>query len=280
MKVGIVILNYNDLENTKDIIERIKNYQNINYIVVVDNASKDNSYEALKKYNSQSIKVLQSRENKGYGAGNNIGLRYLEENNLVDIAIISNPDVLVKEKVIDEIIKDFSNTKISFLAPIIKERGHEIKGYKLPNYLSEFLSNINYFNRYSKKFITYPDNYYQNKLTKVEVLHGCFFACRLKDFQKINYFDEKTFLYYEENILGKKAKKANLELYVDKDISVEHNLSVSVDKSLNKIKKYKILKNSQLYYEKEYNHLNIILLLGLRLMYYISLGILYLTWWI
>ena len=98
---------------------------------------------------------------------------------------------------------------------------------------------------------------------------------RLKAFKKINYFDENTFLYYEENILGKKLKDNNMYCYIDNDVKVIHNLSVSVDKTYNSIKKYKILKNSQKYYEKNYNNLNIFGIILLRIFYYISLSISY-----
>lgn len=44
-KVGIVILNYNDYQTTKDMIDNIKDYDSIDHIVIVDNKSTDNSYE-------------------------------------------------------------------------------------------------------------------------------------------------------------------------------------------------------------------------------------------
>ena len=38
---------------------------------------------------------------------------------------------------------------------------------------------------------------------------------RKKDFEKIDYFDDGTFLYYEENIIGKKLKDINKDTYID-----------------------------------------------------------------
>ncbi len=70
--------------------------------------------------------------------------------------------------------------------------------------------------------------------------------------EEINYFDENTFLYYEENILAKRVKMTNYKTVIDNRISIIHNHSVSVDKSFKKVGKYKILKESQKYYVKEY----------------------------
>jgi len=281
MKTGIIILNYNDAENTIKMLEQIKNYKCLNKIVIVDNHSTDNSIELLTPHTSKKIVLLTAKKNKGYASGNNIGLKYLEKETDCELAIISNPDIHVEESVITELINDMKkNSDISFLGPKILERGRISKGWKLPTFLSEFVSNLNYFNRYSHKMLRYKEEYYQEKLTQVDVIHGCFFLARLKDFKKIHYFDENTFLYYEENIIGHKSKQNNLKVYIDTTVSVLHDLSVSVDKSLKKISKYKAVKKSMFYYEKEYVHRNIIGYGILKLSYYLCLGISYLTFWI
>ncbi len=74
MNVGIVILNYNDSETTVKLLDMIKEYKILESIVVVDNNSTDNSYEVLKKFENNKIKVIKSKINKGYGYGNNIRL--------------------------------------------------------------------------------------------------------------------------------------------------------------------------------------------------------------
>lgn len=281
MKTGIVILNYNDYENTIKMIEKIKDFTNLSKIVVVDNGSSDDSVEHLKPFESNKIIILEAKDNKGYANGNNIGLKYLENNTHCEYVIISNPDVIVEESVITELEKDMINhPEISFLGPKILEQGKIYKGWKLPTYGSELLSNINYFSRYSRKLLRYPESYYLEHLNVVDVIHGCFFMARLADFKKIHYFDSNTFLYYEENIIGHKCLEKGLQTDVDVSLSVIHELSKSVDKSIHKIKKYVLLKKSMFYYEKEYNHLNIIGYLLLKITYYISLVITCLTFWI
>ena len=98
--------------------------------------------------------------------------------------------------------------------------------------------------------------------------------------KKIKYFDEGTFLYYEENILAKKAKDKGLKSYVDTKLSINHKQSLSVNKSLKKIGKYKNLKKSMFYYEKNYNHIGFLKLFILKLFYHISVFFAYLTFWI
>lgn len=279
MKTGIVILNYNDYETTKEMITNIKNYKSLDHIIIVDNNSDDGSYEKLKKYENKKIKVIQAKENKGYAYGNNYGIKYLVDNFDIDNIIISNPDIIVEEEVVEKLISDLKeNKQISLIAPVIKQLNEELRGWKLPTFLDDFLSNINYVQRFSKKRMLYKDEYYKDELSKVDVVSGCFFMIRKKDFTEIDYFDEGTFLYYEENIIGSKLKQLNKESYIDNSVSVIHNLSISVDKSINKLKKYKILKNSQRYYEKKYNKLNIFGLVILKIGYYVSYFVAYIMY--
>ena len=279
MKTGIIILNYNDYENTLKIIDMIKDYKCLKKIIIVDNASTDDSFNHLKPLENNKITIIKNKKNLGYAYGNNLGLKYLYEHGF-DYAIISNPDIIVEESVMEELISRMKNSKVSFLGPKILEHGNIIKGWKTPSYLYELLSTMNYFHKYAKKLITYKDSYYKDGLNEVDVIHGCFFIGRLKDFKKINYFDTNTFLYYEENILSYKAKKNNLGIYVDTSISVIHNLSLSVDKSLNKLKKYKILKDSMFYYETRYRKINIFKYILLRIVYYISYMVSFVTFWV
>ena len=70
----IVILNYNDYENCKEILQRIENYKVLSHIVVVDYFSTDNSYSKLKEFENEKISVIKADKNGGYAYGNNFGV--------------------------------------------------------------------------------------------------------------------------------------------------------------------------------------------------------------
>ena len=65
---------------------------------------------------------------------------------------------------------------------------------------------------------------------------------------------KNTFLYYEENILATKLKRKGYQVAICNQVTIIHDHSVSIDKSVSYIHKFKQLKKSQLYFEKEYNH--------------------------
>lgn len=264
MKNGIVILNYNDSENTSLIIEDIKNYKILDRIIIVDNKSTDDSVKKLKKYENKKIKLIEAKENKGYAAGNNLGIKYLVEEN-IDNIIISNPDIIVTEEAIKTLVNDLEKEDIDCIAPRIKEPIGISRGWKLPSFFSELISNTPFFRYFEQSILKYKEEDYQTDLTKVDVVKGCFFIIKKEAIEDIHYLDENTFLYYEEIIMAHKLKKKSYRTMVDNRVEVIHALSQSVDKSVKRIRKFKLLKQSQYYYEKYVNHMNVFKLTILRI---------------
>ena len=95
-----------------------------------------------------------------------------------------------------------------------------------------------------KKHVFYSEEHYNDRISYVEVVSGCFFLMRSKVLEDINFLDENVFLYYEENILAKKIHNIGKKIMVCNDIKVKHNHSVSIDKNIKKINKLKLQKQS------------------------------------
>lgn len=243
-------------------------------IVVVDNKSTDNSMEVLSKYENEKIKLIQTKENKGYSYGNNIGCKYLLENK-IDYIIISNPDIVFKENDVLNLCKYLENDNIAIASPVVNEHGVLNRGWKFQSVFIDAMSNINYIGRSFKKKLLYNNEYYKNDITKVDVVSGCFFIIKADILKNIGYLDENVFLYYEESILAKKIEKIGKDIVVCNNIEIIHNHSVSVNKSIKKINKFKILAKSQRYYHKHYNNAGILKMAGLYISYYITLMISY-----
>lgn len=255
MKTGIIIVNYNDFTSTEKLINNIKDYRVIDKIVVVDNHSSDDSPQKLKKLKLPKLKVIINEENKGYSYAINTGAKYLIDEYKECNIIISNADVIIeKEEDIETLIKLLHRKNVGIVAPTILERGTKNRGWKNPTPKQEIILNLAYIHRFfRKKYLYYDDDYYQGDFSIVDVLSGCFFLIQSKTLQAVNYLDDHVFLYYEENILAKKLqvkKKINL---ISNKVTIIHNHSVTIDKSLKRIKKYKAQKKSQYYFEVEYN---------------------------
>lgn len=257
MKAAFLIINYNDYQTTLKLINNIKNYECIDKILVVDNNSTDNSYNEIQKVCNKKIEIIKNIANKGYGSGINFGTKYL--NNLYKkcYIIVSNPDIEIEsEKDIIKLLETFDEDT-AVVSPIIKEHEGLNRGWKIPSPCQDALLNLIYIHKFLRpKLLFYPEKKYKKEIINVEAVSGCFFIINSEILNEINYFDENIFLYYEENTLATKLKKINKLTKINTKVQVFHNHSVTIDKSINKIRKYKELKKSQMYFQKNYNNAN------------------------
>ncbi len=257
-KIGMIIINYNDSKTTKKLLENVKDYNVINKIVIVDNKSTDNSVKELEKYKSSKVTILVNEENNGYASAINLGSKYLIDLYKECYIIVSNSDIVIhKESDIKKLINHFAMKDIAIVAPTINEHGKIKRCWKLCSANSTILVNIPLINRlYKKNILEYKEDYFNKNYSIVDVIHGSFFIIDSKILKKVNYFDEKTFLYYEENIMARKLQVINKKSLVDNTVIVDHEHSVSINKKYSELNKYKILKQSQEYYMQEYNNAN------------------------
>ena len=257
MKTAFLIVNYNDYETTLKLINNIKNYSCLDKILIVDNCSTDDSFNKLSECSNETVEVMQTSVNKGYSAGINAGCKRLKETLGDCYIIISNPDIIIeKEYDIKKLIESIDN-ETAIMAPIINEHGKLNRGWKIPTPLKDTLLNFAVIHKWLRpKLLFYKNNYYHD-IASVEAVSGCFFVINSIDLEKVNYFDENVFLYYEENIIAKKLQTINKKIKINTNIYVMHNHSVTIDKNISRIRKYKVLKKSQMYFQKTYNKANI-----------------------
>lgn len=274
-KIGMVIVNYNDFENTNRLLQNVKDYNCLEKIVIVDNNSSDDSYQRLKEFESNRITIIKN-SNRQYSSGLNVGAKYLIKKVGELNIIFSNSDIIIKG---EEDLKRLSsniNSDIVVVGPVVDEHGVLNRGWHLPSTNKEILFNIPLLSRYfKKKLLLYPDSYYKQSTSIVDVVSGCFFMVDSTFLKNNGYFDETTFLYYEEQILATKVKQKGKKELIDNEVTIIHDHSVSIDKSINRLKKQKILKQSQRYYAKAYQKANIIQMALLYVTDYLYRGLLH-----
>ena len=267
MSFAIVVLNYNDHENTKKYIESVKYYNIIDKIIVVDNNStiKD-EIRILKELESEKVEVLSAQKNGGYAYGNNLGLKYLEKIGSYEFVAISNPDVYVDEETLEECLKYLKeHNKVAIVAPRMhfvsgparraawKKRTPIIDIANSTRLTETILFPIFKKGEYSKKE-------YESEDLKVDCVAGSFFVAKYDSLKKVNYLDEGTFLFYEEDILGEKLRRIGLEIHLLNNLKFMHYDSQTIGKLMNLFRKQDILFDSKIYYQKKYNNAKISLI--------------------
>ncbi|MCR4924365.1 MAG: glycosyltransferase family 2 protein [Lachnospiraceae bacterium] len=223
-------MNYNDKYTTGSLVEKLRDFEVFDRIVVVDNASNDNSYEYLRLNFSgnNNIDIVRSMINGGYAKGNNVGIRYAIYNYDPDYIFVANSDIDVSEKTVMNMCTAMSKRQeYAIMAPIVKE-GYNV--WRLPGFLgvleSMFLIMFNLDKRRIKKKLTGS----QKRIETVGVVEGSFFCIRREDYEAMDGLDERTFLYYEENILARRAQSIGKKIGVLTRERYHHYHSVTIKK--------------------------------------------------
>lgn len=275
MKVAVIVVNYNDVEDTLKYVNKITEYKNIDRIVVVDNMSTiENTLERLKELANDKVLVISSDKNGGYSYGNNFGIRYLQERNeQYDCYIISNPDIEVSEEAIQKCIKELEdNVKTAVVAPrMVNSKGKNIRrsAWKFRTFGRDVVHSSRILEILLYKILRngeYNEKDYENPRLKVDCISGAFFLIRKNVYDEIKGFDDNVFLFYEEDILGKQLAEKGYETISLNDISFKHYESQTIGKTFNYYNKIKKLYISKMYYHKEYTKLNKFQVLIFRLL--------------
>lgn len=229
-KISCVILNYNDASTTINLVEHVKNYDIIDFLVVVDNCSTDDSWNILQRYKNDKIHVIRSPKNGGYGAGNNFGLLYSSNVLNVDYSIIANPDVLFDENCVEKFLQTFFENQS--VAVVSARQANSLDcAWKNCTTLQYVLATSLFFEVWLK-IRSYPKKYFIGKdFVSVFAVPGSLLMVDLKKMVKYGMYDEGFFLYYEEPVLAQKIADAGLKTILRLDCSYEHNHHISISKT-------------------------------------------------
>lgn len=237
-KVSIVILNWN---GWKDTIPCLESLQKINSkdlsveIVVVDNASNDESVKKINNFKSKfKLTLLQTGSNLGFAGGNNVGLRYSLENNFDYVCVLNN-DTIVDEDCIQEFLKSAKkNPDFGILTPKIYF-AHGFEFHK-DRYTKKDLGKViwsaggdlDWANVYgSNHGVDEVDTGQFDKERIVDFATGACMFISSKVLKECGYFDEKYYLYLEDTDLSIRIRNSGRTvIYVPKAI-IWHKVSQS-----------------------------------------------------
>lgn len=255
-KVAIVILNFNGGENTHECLKSIKKLQSNTYklqIIVVDNASKDNSLKIIKSDFSE-IDILENKDNLGFSEGNNVGIRYAL-NNGSDYILVLNNDTIVDKNLLEELIKTIEkDRRIGIISPKI----YFAKGYEFhkSRYKSSDLGKVLWYaggvmdlNNVigHHRGVDEIDNGKYDKEEETDYATGCCMFIKREVLEKVGLFDKKYYLYYEDSDLSFRAKKTGYKIIYNPKAILWHKNAGSAGGSGSKLQDYYITRNRLLF---------------------------------
>lgn len=257
--VTIVVLNYNDSENTIKFVKRIINYSIINHIIIVDNCSTDNSVTNLSSYVDEKINLIVTNKNGGYGFGNNYGILYAIREFNSEYILISNPDVIFTEKTLiklEEVLA--SNKDVAIVAPFMLSKygtKENLSAWKIPSAFQYLLYSTFLLKGLVPNFSYNNIADWDDPIIEVECVAGSMLMVNSKIMKEYGMYDEDIFLYCEETVLGIKLSRAKYKTLILPKESFIHLHSVSINKSINsEIDRRRLMLNSRITVLKKYYH--------------------------
>ncbi|MBU3822410.1 glycosyltransferase family 2 protein [Flavobacteriaceae bacterium XHP0103] len=245
--VSCIIINYNTAKYTIDCINSIvsNTEETFSYeILVIDNASTETDYRELNNFiiekNNKRVKLIRSKQNVGFGAGNMIGVQNCSPCKYY--AFINNDTLQVSNNCLQH-LKNFMDTTpdAGVCSPQMLD---EHKNFRVTiDHFSTLQREI--FRRAFLEFL-FPKTYlkrkktYQNP-TKVHYVQGSFMFVDAVSFNNVGGFDTNLFLYYEESDISLRLLKMkkkytylipSLEYIHYKSKSINRNIDIKIEQKI------------------------------------------------
>jgi GT2 family glycosyltransferase len=215
-KISFVVLSWNKLDDTKSCLKSIRNVDYKNYeIIVVDNGSNDGSKEWLSR--QKDIVYVDLPKNTGFTGGQLAAYDVAKGDYL---ALINN-DAVIAPDWIKEALKSFSKDK---KVAVVGGRAYKwAEGEKKYSEINDFYSYqvIDLYNGSAETLMT-GDNE-----AEVNSISGAGVIIKRKVIEKIGYFDDRFFAYYEETDLFARMKRAGYKIIYNPNVKTWHKIGQS-----------------------------------------------------
>lgn len=215
-KTAISIVTYNSrhifrvLDNLKKELADSSEYE----IHIFDNHSNDDYIAKLETY-VPFIFLHKHSENQGFGYGHNVIFRQLT----TKYGIVFNPDVLVTKEALDAMVNRIrENDELAMVCPkVLNEDGttQYLVRQKLDvfDYMLRFIP-FNFVKKLFDKRLAYYEcrDLSDDQTAYIRMGSGCFMLLDIKKFNDIGGFDERFFMYFEDNDLCLRFEQAGQKI--------------------------------------------------------------------
>jgi len=219
-KTAVIVVHYKNEKDTYECLESLyKNSSPVNYLTIMIATQTSDKFLSQIKNHFSKIIIVTLNENIGFAASVNRGLKEAIEKNC-EYMILLNNDVLVGKNLVGKMIHFAEkNSLVGIVSPKI---------YFAPKY--EFHNNrykeedrgkiiwyagglIDWANIYAfHRGVNEVDIGQYDETVETDFATGCCMLIKKQVIDKIGFFDEKYFLYFEDVDYSVRAKKSGFQV--------------------------------------------------------------------
>ena len=223
-EVSIILVNYKTKDLTRNCINSIvEKTQNLAYdIYVVDNNSQDGTCEMIKS-EFPWIKLIENPKNSGFGSANNLAIR---QSDAKYVFLLNTDTILVNNAI--KILHDFleSNPRVGACgANLYDENMEHVHSYGVfPTVKRQILKTFMLRWFFPKELKAMKDKGLnaENELKAVDYITGADLMIKKSVLDEVGIFDERFFMYFEENELQFRIRKAGYEIFINPEAKIIH----------------------------------------------------------
>jgi GT2 family glycosyltransferase len=219
-KVALVILHFDKLKLTEACLSSAKQLETKGFkieVIVVNNNPLE-KIDFLKKKFPDFI-FLKTLKNLGYAGGNNFGIKRALKDRADFILILNNDTFFDKKLVVEFLEAAKTNKQAGLLGPKIyfapgcefhKERYQDKDKGRVIWYAGGLVDEAIMVS--SHRGVDEVDKGQFNSLESTDFVTGCAMFVKKEVFERIGFFDERYFLYYEDTDFSQRAKRAGYKI--------------------------------------------------------------------
>lgn len=233
--ICILLLNYNGTNDTIDCIRSIEEIDSKNFnvrVVIVDNKSNEYEYRNLENFliNNNLIKndepekekyfLIKNDKNIGFAAGNNKGIRFIEEYFSIDYYLLLNNDTILEADSIEKLLTAFDDEKVGAASGLILDYETKSKIW----YAGGKISRLKSKGQHTHYGVNVNELNLANHPTKF--LSGCYVMFKRDALFNIRLLNEQYFFGTEEYDYSLKLDKLGYKMMFIADSVIYHKVKI------------------------------------------------------
>ena len=248
-KLSIIIPTWNTAKITQSCIRSINKYlkSKIDFeIILVDNASTDNTSTLLKK--EDNVTIIKNKQNFGFSKACNIGAKKAK----ADYLLFLNSDIEIIDSNLINMLRYFQdNPQIGLIGPKFLNPNLTVQGSVFPPQTA-----FNAFKEYWLNQKSAFTKYFPKKLSPQTVwsISGGAILIRKNIFNQIGGWDERYHFYYEDLELSRQIRKLNVDIVYYTKTKVIHRHGASGKNLADDSNQWRRLIPSSKIYHGLFNH--------------------------
>lgn len=229
-RVGIIVLNWNGLEDTRACLLSLRALEGPPpQIYVVDNGSTDGSVEALFREYGEAITILANRRNLLWAGGNNVGIVRALADGCTHLLLLNN-DTLVDQRLLTALLAAQEETGPGLFCP-------KIYYARQPDLLWYAGGRLSLGRaRFAHRGIRDVDHGQYDRLEETGWATGCALFAPRQVWERVGLLDESFELYSEDVDYSLRARAAGYPVVFVPQAKVWHKVSASLGGNLSRRK--------------------------------------------